>query len=283
MRSLDCFANGLHHHVFEWGDGGSPTALIVHGLYDCAATWDDVAAVLAACGMRVLVPDMRGFGDGPRVPSGAYYHFPDYVADIAGLVSKLVGTAPLFLIGHSMGASVASYFTGAFPERVAKLSLVDGVGPPDSGPDAAPIRMRRWVESVDAVHEAGEVEPLASMNPALARLEHHNPQIDPETLARRAKQLVRAVDDGWVWKRDPLHTTTSPMPFSAKTFEAFLRRVTCPVLYVSGGERGFHVPDEADRLACLARLTRITIEGGHALHWSTPRELAAALVEFWRT
>jgi pimeloyl-ACP methyl ester carboxylesterase len=73
------------------------------------------------------------------------------------------------------------------------------------------------------------------------------------------------------------------MPFSAGNFGAFLRRVTCPVLYISGGEKGFHVPDEEERLACIARLTRVTIDGGHALHWSKPRELAAALVEFWRT
>lgn len=282
MRSLHCFANGLDHHVLEWGAGGAPTVLIVHGFLDCAATWDDVAASLASSGMRVLVPDMRGFGDGPRVPKGAYYHFPDYVADVAGLARTLVGTAPLFLIGHSMGASVVSYFAGAFPECVAKLALVEGVGPTDGAPDVAPLRMRQWVETVDAVQGATEFEPLASLNDALARLEYHNPQIDPETLKRRAKQLVRPGDGGWVWKRDPLHTTRSPVPFSAKNLEAFLRRATCPVLHVSGGDKGLHVADEEERLACIARLTRITIDGGHALHWSRPRELAAALLEFWR-
>jgi pimeloyl-ACP methyl ester carboxylesterase len=283
VRSLHCFANGLDHHVLQWGDGGSPTALIVHGFQDAAATWDDVAAALAAAGMRVLVPDMRGFGDGPRVPRGAYYHFPDYVADIAGLVGRLAGAAPVFLIGHSMGASVASYFAGAFPERVAKLSLVEGVGPPDSGPDVAPTRMRRWVETVDAINEAREVEVFASVDDALARLMRYNPHIDPEMLARRATQLLRPVDGGFAWKGDPLHTTTSPAPFFVKSFQAFLRCVTCPVLYVSGGQTGLHVPDEEERLACIAKLTRITLHGGgHALHWSKPRELVAALVEFWR-
>ena len=283
MQSLHCFANGLNHHVLQWGAGGSPTALIVHGFQDCAATWDDVAASLAASGMHVLVPDMRGFGDGPWVPKGAYYHFPDYVADIADLARKLVGPSPVFLIGHSMGASVASYFAGAFSERVAKLALVDGVGPPEVGADVAPIRMRQWVETVQAMDEATKVEPLASMNDAVARLEYHNPQIDRETLERHAKQLVRAVEGGLSWKRDPLHTTKSPAPFSARNFEAFLRRVTCPVLYVSGGAKGLHVPDEEERLACIATLTRITIDGGHALHWSKPRELGAALGKFWRT
>jgi pimeloyl-ACP methyl ester carboxylesterase len=282
VRSLRCFANGLDHHVLEWGDGVTPTALIVHGFQDAAATWDEVAAALAAGGVRVLVPDLRGFGDGPRAPRGSYYHFADYVADLASLTGKLVGPAPVFLIGHSMGASVASYFAGALPERVAKLALVEGIGPPDNAPEVAPDRMRRWIETVDLADGAADLRAF-SMDEALARLARHNPDIAPQRLARRATQLLRAVDGGFVWKHDPLHATTSPAPFFARTFRAFLHQLTCPVLHVSGGARGLHVPDEEERLACIAKLTRLTIEGGHALHWSKPGELATALVAFWRT
>ncbi|HEY4015289.1 MAG TPA: alpha/beta hydrolase [Polyangiaceae bacterium] len=279
---MRCFANGLEHHVIEWG-AGSPTALILHGFQDAAATWDDVAVSLARSEMRVLAPDMRGFGDGPWVPKGAYYHFPDYVADVAGLVTRLAGDGPLFLVGHSMGASIATYFTGAFPERVAKLVLVDGVGPPESRPDVAPARMRAWIATMEAVGDGLDNDPFDSMGEVEARLARYHPGLDRETLARHARQLVRAVDGGFAWKRDPLHATTSPALFFARSFEAFLRRVTCPVLHVSGGERGLHVPDEEQRLACVANLTRITIEGGHGLHWSKPRELAEALVAFWRS
>ncbi len=268
--------------MIEWGDGGSPTALIVHGFQDAAATWDDVAPPLGASGMRVLAPDMRGFGDGPWVPKGAYYHFPDYVADIAGLVGALVGDAPLFLVGHSMGASVASYFAGAFPGRVAKLALVDGVGPPEIAPEFAPARVRSWIDTVEATRAGADPDVFASMDDAKARLRHHNPAVDDETLARHARQLVRAVDGGFAWKRDPLHTATSPTPFNARVFGAFLQRVVCPVLYVSGGAKGLHVPDEEERLACIAKLTRVTVGGGHGLHWSKPRELAAALIAFWQ-
>ena len=48
---------------------------------------EDVATILAEDGgLRVLAPDMRGFGEGPRVPPGDYYHFPDYVLDLASIV-----------------------------------------------------------------------------------------------------------------------------------------------------------------------------------------------------
>ena len=281
-------------NVLEWGervgDGGAsgdarPTAILVHGFQDAAATWDDVAAPLAASGLRVLVPDMRGFGDGPRVPAGAYYYFPDYVADLAAIASLALAQtkgAPLFVVGHSMGATVVTYFAGAFPERVAKLALIDGVGPPGNPFDVAPVRMRRWIETTGDASPA-ERKPMTRAD-ALSRLARFNPDIEEATLARRLPQLSRAsaTDDTVAWKYDPLHVTTSPLPFFALSYKAFARLVTCPVLHVSGGVRGHHVLDEEERLGCFAKLSRVTIEGGHALHWSKPAELAEALIAFLR-
>jgi pimeloyl-ACP methyl ester carboxylesterase len=290
-------ANGLTQHVLEWSSGSAPaeaddarpTALIVHGFQDAAATWDDVAAALAeGAGLRVLAPDMRGFGDGPRVPRGAYYYFPDYVADVAAIVRDhvvRVPAAPLFVVGHSMGATIVTYFAGAFPELVTKLALIDGVGPMGEPPDYAPLRMRGWIDGVTRVQAAPERAPFATLDEAAARLARHNPNIDEAVLRRRASQLARADASGvgFHWKHDPLHGTRSPLSFFADTYKAFARQVTGPVLHVSGGVQGHHVPDEEERLACFPRMTRATIEGGHALHWSQPRALGDALVRFWST
>jgi pimeloyl-ACP methyl ester carboxylesterase len=285
-RSLRTQANGLLHHVLEWDGGGAAgTVVLVHGFQDAAATWDDVAVDLARAGLRVLVPDMRGFGDGARVPAGAYYYFADYVADVVGLMRALVtpGDVKPFVVGHSMGATVVSYVAGAFPERVAKLALVDGVGPMDNPYEVAPQRMRRWIEqTVLSPREAAA--PMTRVE-AFARLSRFNPDIDPAVLERRSGQLVRdlpGTDGGVAWKHDPLHTTVSPVPFYGEALRSFLRRITLPVLHVSGGAKGHHVPDEQERLGCFPDLTRVTIEGGHALHWTRPKELAAALLDFWK-
>jgi pimeloyl-ACP methyl ester carboxylesterase len=88
--------------------------------------------------------------------------------------------------------------------------------------------------------------------------------------------------DRVAWKFDPMHKTTSPMPFFAKSFEAFARRVACRVLFVSGGALGWHPPDEEERLAAFARLERVELaEAGHMMHWTKPAELVEALVRFW--
>jgi pimeloyl-ACP methyl ester carboxylesterase len=140
--------------------------------------------------------------------------------------------------------------------------------------------MRRWIETAYESPPA-EKKPMTRAE-ALARLCKYNPDIDEAVLSRKVPLLSRQVEGGVVWKGDPLHSTTSPIAFFAASYLAFARGVTCPVLYVSGGAKGFHVPDEDERLAAFPTLEKRTIEGGHALHWSRPKELSEALVSFWR-
>lgn len=296
-------ANGLEHRVLEWppatgkgsperkAPGSTKAAMLLHGFMDAGATWDRVAVGLAQGGLRVLAPDFRGFGDGPRVPAGGYYHFPDYVADVAALLVAAVGGEPVFLVGHSMGGTVATLYAGAFPERVAKLALLEGLGPPPGDFGEIPVRMRRWIEQVDRVRSQAE-KAMRSMDEAYLRLSAKHGSVAPETLRERLPQLAHETADGRVcWRADPLHRTPGPVPFSALGFAASARCVTCPVLIVSGGPTGLHLPDEAERLAAFEtttegssprRLDCVELPGaGHMMHWTRPRELVEALLRFW--
>ena len=85
------------------------------------------------------------------------------------------------------------------------------------------------------------------------------------------------------WHFDPLHRTTAPVPFFAKLFVEFAKKVTCPVLYVSGGPRGYHPPDEAERLSAFSTLERAELpEAGHMAHWTEPAALTPLLLEHLR-
>lgn len=282
MQTLEVHANGLEHHVLAWGaEEAGAVALLLHGFMDAAGTWDLVAPHLAEAGLRVLAPDMRGFGRGPRVPAGAYYHFADYVADVDGLVDALVASGQrLFLVGHSMGGTVATLYAGTRPERVTKLADLEGLGPPDHPHEVAPDRMRAWLDGLRTLAPSKPMTP----SEALDRLAGNHRGVDRAVLESRLPHLVRDAGGGSVtWCFDPLHRTTSPVPFFAKSFRAFAARVTAPVLFVSGGPRGYHPPDEEERLAAFPRLVRRELpESGHMMHWTAPRELASTLISFWR-
>lgn len=262
------------------------TVVLVHGYMDAGGTWDLVAPALAAAGLRVLAPDMRGFGDGARVGAGGYYHFVDYVFDLADLVDQLAPGEPIALVGHSMGGTIATLLAGTFPERVARLVLVEGVGPPDNPWELGPVRMRGWIEQVRRSRARGDGPPSFTREDALNRLSASHPSVAPEVLAHRLPHLARTAgdardsDEGRVaWRFDPLHRTTAPMPFFAKLFMEFAKKVTCPVLFVSGGPMGFHPSDEDERLAAFATCERAEVgDAGHMAHWTQPDALARLLL-----
>jgi len=287
--SLRVFANGLEHHVLEWQREAAHapvevprTIVLVHGFMDAAGTWDRVAPSLAHAGFRVVAPDMRGFGRGARVPSGAYYHFADYVFDLADLVEQLAPNEPVTLVGHSMGGTITTMLAGAFPERVSRLVNVEGLGPPDNPWEMGPLRMRHWVEQVRSARTRTRPPPTFTRDEALARLAANHPNVAREVLEHRLPHLAKETEPGrFAWHFDPLHRTTSPVPFFARLFVEYAKRVACPVLFVDGGPTGFHPPDEEERLAAFARLTRAVLAGaGHMVHWTQPDALASLLLDF---
>jgi len=270
-RRFRARGNGLDLSVVEWG-GGPVTCVLLHGFADAAASFDLVAPALAASGLRVLAPDLRGFGESDRVPRGGYYHFPDYVADVDALV-RAHAPDPFLLVGHSMGGTVATMFAGARPECVRKLALLEGVGPPDHAPSIAPLRARKWLEDLAAPPEPAKMTEAE----ALARLAATHPRVPRDVLASRLPHLFA---DG-AWRHDALHRTTSPTPFFADVYRAYAARVACPVLYVSGGALGWRVPDEDARLAAFADVKHVDLaDAGHMMHWTKPGEAAGVLVEF---
>lgn len=287
--SLRVHANGLDHNVLEWlpdpsarpaGARPASTVVLVHGFMDAGGTWDLVAPVLAEAGFRVLAPDMRGFGEGARTPAGSYYHFVDYVFDLADVIDQLSPGEPVALVGHSMGGTIATLFAGTFPERVARLVIIEGIGPPDNPWESGPLRMRAWIEQVRIARDRGERRATLAPDEARKRMAGNHPQVLPEVLAHRLPHLAEDVGAGRVaWRFDPLHRTTAPMPFFAKLFVAFARNVTAPVLFVSGGALGFHPPDEDERLAAFATCERAELaDAGHMIHWTQPAALSELLL-----
>jgi pimeloyl-ACP methyl ester carboxylesterase len=277
-------ANGLSHHTLTW-DGRAPgdtrpTVLLLHGWLDLAWSFASLGESLAPAGRRAVAIDLRGHGETQWASPGSYYHFPDYVLDVDSLLPQLAPEEPqLDLFAHSMGGTVAMLFSGARPQRVRRLVLAEGLGPPDMSPE---ILVDRTVSFLDGVARTRQTppRPIASLADALTRMRAQNPEL-PETLGLfLAEKNTVVTPAGRMWRFDPLHRTRSPSVFRLDQLRPFLARITAPVLAVAG-ERGFRLPDEAERLALLrdARLAEIA-GAGHMMHWTHPAELAAAVIDF---
>ena len=209
------------------------------------------AAARERAGFRVLAPDLRGFGDGARVAARRLLLLPRLRRSTSPSSSRRScrRRAPLLVVGHSMGGTVATMYAGHVP----RARVAPGWSARRVGPARQPARRTRPTgcaagsTSVRGVRGTGERRwPSRDER---ARAPRGRP---PARAARgaahpRSTRCAPTLPDGRVaWKADPLHATRSPMPFFAETLQGVRpARVECPTLYVSGGTAGWHPPDEA--------------------------------------
>jgi pimeloyl-ACP methyl ester carboxylesterase len=280
--------SGLSIHVTEWEaspDGDADhTVLLLHGFLDHGGGFR--ALVDAGLGGRVHVvaPDLRGHGDSDRVGAGGYYHFFDYLTDVEGVV-EATARARLSVVGHSMGGMVAGYFVGTFPERVSRLALLEGMGPPATE-DTSPARVRGWLGGW--ARQAGRPPRRMTLDEAAARLRDNDPLLDEESARREAAAATRLAADGVSreWKHDPLHLTTAPYAFRLEVAERFWAEARCPVLVVEGARSDFRYDpvEAARRRAAFVRapsVEHVVLDGaGHMMQRHRPRELAEILLRF---
>ena len=114
--------NGLDLTLHEWGKPGKPPALLLHSMAAHGHWWDWTAPLLAER-FHVVAMDFRGHGTSDHATPPAY-RFDDYALDVRAVLAALGWTAPL-VIGHSMGAYVASLLAATWPDRVAALVIAD--------------------------------------------------------------------------------------------------------------------------------------------------------------
>ena len=257
------------------------TVILLHGYLDCALSFSPVADLLATR-YRVIAPDHRGHGESGHIGTGGYYHFPDYILDLAHLFEHLdlQDTRGAHLVGHSMGASIACYFAGSFPDRVRSLALLDGIGPSPVPVERGPALIRRWVNDVK-LSRARDEAPMSTLDEVAKRLARMSPGATTDRLLAIAAAAVDETVDGFRWKFDPLHRTTSPIPFDANRFVHFLSAIRCPSLIIWGERSPMRPVDADERMDLIPGLLRQTLAGAaHNLHHERPLELAAMLAAF---
>jgi pimeloyl-ACP methyl ester carboxylesterase len=271
---------GLPLAYYEWASAAPTpeTVVLLHGYLDHALAFAPVADVLARR-FRVIAPDHRGHGESGRIGAGGYYHFPDYVFDLARLF-EVLELDRAHVVGHSMGASIACYFAGTFPEKVRSLALLDGIGPTAPPHERGPATMRRWVNDVRLIAQR-EDAPMSSFEEVAERLQRMSPYAPRDRLLALAKTAAEETLEGLRWKFDPLHRTTAPVPFDAARFAVFLANIACPTLLVWGEHTPLKPSDLDARKRLIIDLNERTLPGAaHNLHHERPSELAVMLAEF---
>lgn len=115
--------DGILVHYTDEGKG--TPIILLHGTGASLHTWDLWAEKLKE-NYRVLRITLPGFGlSGPRLDKR--YEIKDYVNLLNSFV-ELVGIEKFYLVGNSLGGSIAWLYTSFYDEKIKKLILINSSG-----------------------------------------------------------------------------------------------------------------------------------------------------------
>jgi pimeloyl-ACP methyl ester carboxylesterase len=266
----------LHLGAKRWSaDGGLPF-LGLHGWLDNASTFDRLAPLLPRLDLVSL--DLPGHGRSDHRPAGTRYHYTDYVDEVMAAVDAL-GWDRFTLLGHSMGAGIGCLAVSAFPDRVAQLVLIEGMGAVTGQLNDVPGLLRRSIESMKSspakkrsVYHSMEV--LIRARAAAGSLTKNSAEI----IVRRA---VKRDGDNYGWRSDQRLKRPYPQYFTNEVMLAFLRGITSPVLLiVAEGGTLRKRPYFQSRCEAIENLRIVTLAGHHHLHLDNPEPVANAIKGF---
>lgn len=101
--------------------GAGPAVVLLHGFPLCRRMWQPQIGVLTGAGHRVVVPDLRGFGDSEAIDGP--YSMADYADDVVGLLDHL-GIERAVVGGMSMGGYVLLNLLERHPQRIAAAAFL---------------------------------------------------------------------------------------------------------------------------------------------------------------
>ncbi len=287
-------ADGTRLHFDEHGPATGPVVVLLHGFPELGYSWRHQWPALAAAGLRVLVPDLRGYGRSDAPPDVEAYAVDRTSLDVLGLLDA-AGAETGMVVGHDWGADLAWKTAWLHPERISRVAGLSVPFIPRA--PAPPLELLRrhagedfyivWFQEPGVAEEALARDVRRTLattrvwGPAWAAESGEDPptpafMTDDElavyveayerTGFRGGLSYYRAIDRNW--------EVTAP---------AEGRTIDQPALFLTGSRdpvRRF-MPAEAMRGVVTDLRDEIVVEGaGHWVNQEAPGEVNRALLAF---
>ena len=277
MTALELDAAGLTLEACVHGADDAPPLLALHGWLDNAASFARLAPLLPA--HRLIALDLPGHGRSAHLPPGPLVHYdlPVYVAAVLAAADALA-LDRFDLLGHSLGAGIASLLAAAAPDRVRRLVLIEGLGPLPDDPERTLQRFREAASRrVQARarrlrHFADPDEAVAARTAAGGLAGDDARLIVERGLARDGK--------GWRWSSDPRLTLPTPVRMEETQVRRLLAGIAAPTALLLARPQTPYLPVAMlrERAAQVADIRIEFLDGGHHLHMQHPDAVATRVL-----
>lgn len=256
------------------GDPAGPKVLAIHGWLDNAASFAPLAAQLPQLDLVML--DLPGHGRSAHLGPGAEYTLA--VAINAALdVADALEWRQFSLLGHSMGAGIASMMAAALPQRVRALAVIEALGALAESEQRTTQRLREGVAAARLL-PGKKLRVFADLAaPVRARMQAN--QLSEASARLLVERGVTPVDGGYVWSSDPRLTLPTLQRLTEGQIRQIVSDIECPVRAIFADPAQTYLPDalRRERAALLPHGQLSVFAGTHHLHMETPQPVAAAL------
>ncbi|HLP85657.1 MAG TPA: alpha/beta hydrolase [Phycisphaerales bacterium] len=215
------------------GPRDADALLLIHGHPFNRSMWRPQLDVVAAEGWRVVVPDLRGYGDSRPAPDS--FAFEDFATDLLRLLDAL-GIERFVVGGLSMGGQIAMEVCRKAPERVRGLLLAATF--PQRESEQGKLRRNAMADRLLQEGMAGyAVEVLPKM--VGAKCLRERPEIGEAVL-----EMMRSTD--------PRAAAAALRARALRpAYEPVLARFARPATVVVGDQDAFTTQDDATTMASL--------------------------------
>jgi pimeloyl-ACP methyl ester carboxylesterase len=271
---MELTVNGASAYCYTGGkpfDPAKPTVVMIHGVLNDHSVWILQSRYLAHHGWNVLAVDLPG-----HCRSGG--EAPASVEDAAGFVAALLNAAGVqraALVGHSWGSLIALEAAAQLKDRISHLVLVGTAYPMKVSQallDASLNEPESALKMINVFSRSTLAAPPSALGPgtwvygaSLAlgrRVLRSNPKVN---VFHRGFQACDRYANG----------------------EQAITQISCPVLFLLGGQDQMTAPKAAQGLIAKARETGKTVQVvslplGHHQMTEAPEATLLALRDFLR-
>ena len=120
-------STGIMMNVALAGPADAPPVIMVHGFPESHRTWRALVPMLEG-DLRLVMPDLRGFGASDKPQDVADYVTETLVADLFALADAL-GVDRFALVGHDWGGAIAWAAAISGNSRIIRLAIINSPHP----------------------------------------------------------------------------------------------------------------------------------------------------------
>ena len=271
----------LKLHYVDWGNTSAPPLILLHGGRDHCRSWDWIAPRLADR-YHVIAPDLRGHGDSAWA-DGSTYMVPGHIYDLAQLIHQQK-LAPVTLVAHSLGGTVAVRYAGLYPDNVRRLISIEGLGQTHNPRRSGKPTAERFVKWIDDTRALASHSPrrYATLDEAVERMKEANKHLSEEQARHLTVHGMSQNEDGtFSWKFDPYVRPFAPYDITTEDAEKLWAKITCPTLLCWGSESWHTNPAVDGRLRHFQNARVLPFQGaGHWVHHDQLEPFMAAAESF---